>query len=105
MSAGGSAIIESIRAIGEAEFLKSKGVSIWAVDADRKVRYERNVLRGTDLDKISFEKFCEQEDREMEQKEKFDMNIKGVIARADYVFTNNGTQEELFAQIEKALPI
>lgn len=100
---GGDAVIESIRNMGEAEFLKSKGALIWAVDADRKVRYERSILRGTELDQISFEKFCEQEDREMGQKEKFDMNIKGVIAMADTVFTNNGTQEELFAQIEIAL--
>lgn len=101
--AGGDAVIESIRAIGEAEFLKSKGARIWGVDADRKVRYERSVLRGTDLDKISFEKFCEQEDREMAQKEKFDMSIQGVMKMADTIFTNNGTQEELFEQVEAAL--
>jgi dephospho-CoA kinase len=34
-------VIESIRAVGEAQFLKDHGVLIWAVDADRKVRYER----------------------------------------------------------------
>lgn len=102
-SKGDDAVIESIRAIGEAELLKSRSALIWAVDADRKVRYERSVLRKTELDKISFEKFCEQEDREMDQKEKFDMNIKGVMAMADVVFTNDGTQEELFAQIEAAL--
>lgn len=102
---GGDAVIESIRAIGEAEFLKSKGALLWGVDADHKVRYERSVLRGSDLDKISFEKFCEQEDREMAQTEKFDMNIKGVIAMADRVFTNNGTPEELYEQVEKALKI
>jgi dephospho-CoA kinase len=100
---GGDVVIESIRTVGEAEFLKSNGALIWAVDADRKVRYERIVLRSTELDKISFKKFCEQEDREMDQKEKFDMNIKGVMSMADKVFTNYGTPEELFAQIEKAL--
>jgi len=99
----GNAIIESIRAIGEAEFLKSKGALIWGVDADRKTRYERSVLRGTALDKISFEKFCEQEDREMNQKKKFDMNIAGIMAIADHVFTNDGTLEELHAQVEKVL--
>lgn len=99
----GNAIIESVRAIGEAEFLKSKGALIWAVDADRRVRYERSVLRGTALDKISFERFREQEDREMNQREKFDMNIAGVIAMADHVFANNGKPQELYAHVEKAL--
>ena len=100
---GGDAVIESIRAIGEAEFLKSQGAKIWGVDADRRERYERSVMRGTDLDKISFEKFCEQEDREMAQTEKFDMNVRGVFALADVILTNNGTQEELFTQVEEAL--
>lgn len=99
----GNAVIESVRAIGEAEFLKSRGALIWAVDADRRIRYERVVLRGTALDKIPFEKFCRQEDREMNQKEKFDMNIAGVISMADSVFVNNGKPQELYARIEKVL--
>lgn len=96
-------VIESIRSVGEAEYLKSQGATIWAVNADRKIRYERSVLRGSETDKISFEKFCEQEDRELNQKEKYDMNILGVINMADAVFINDGTQEELFAQVEEAL--
>jgi dephospho-CoA kinase len=99
----GDTVIESMRTIGEAEYFKSQGALIWAVDADKQKRYERVVLRGTGLDKVSFEDFCAQEDREMNQKEKHDMNIAGVIAMADTVLTNNGTQEELFQQVEQAL--
>lgn len=97
------AVIESVREIAGAQFLKSHGALLWAVDADRKIRYERSVLRGTELDKISFDKFCEQEDREMTSTEKYDMNIFRVMKMADIVLTNNGTQEELFAQVEAAL--
>ena len=100
---GGDAIIESIRAVGEAEFLKSKGAFIWGVDADRKTRYERAVLRGSETDRVSFEEFCAQEDKEMNQKEKYDMNVFGVMALADEIFLNNGTEAELFAQVEAAL--
>lgn len=100
---GGDAVIESVRTIGEAERLTTEGMLIFAVDADRKARYERSVLRGTELDKISFEKFCEQEDREMAQTEPWDMNVFGVMKMADTVFTNNGTREELYAQIDRAL--
>lgn len=99
----GNTVIESLRVVGEAEFLKSKGALIWAVDADRKARYGRVVLRGSETDKISFEQFCAEEDREMEQTEKFDMNIRGVIQMADAVLTNDGTQEELYQQVEEAL--
>lgn len=100
---GGNAVLESMRTVGEAEALKEKGVIIWAVDADRKARYERSVLRGTDLDKISFEKFCEQEDREMQGTEPWDMNVFGVMKLADRIFTNDGTPGELSAQVKEAL--
>jgi dephospho-CoA kinase len=101
---GGDAVLESVRAVGEAEFLKSKGALIGAVDADRKIRYERAVLRGSMTDKVSFEDFCIQEDREMASTEPWDMNVFGVMALADFTITNNGTLEELHAQID-ALPI
>ncbi len=97
------AVVESVRTLGEAERLKKDGMVIFAVDADKKVRYERSVARGTELDKISFEKFCEQEDREMAQTQAWDMNVFGVMKMADAIFTNNGTLPELHAQIDEAL--
>ncbi|MEK7109404.1 MAG: AAA family ATPase [Patescibacteria group bacterium] len=100
---GGDAIIESLRNVGEAQFMKSQGMLVWGVDADRKVRYGRVVLRGSHTDKVSFEQFVEQEEREMAQTAAHDMNIAGVMQMADVVLTNNGTQAELFAQVEEAL--
>ena len=100
---GGNVIIESLRTVGEAEYLKSHGAVVWGVDADRKLRYERALVRGGITDSVTFEEFCVQEDREMNQQEKHDMNVQGVLSIADAVFTNNGTQEELFAQVEAAL--
>ena len=45
-TSGKNTIIESIRAVGEAEVLKSKGnFYLFAIDADPKIRYERAVLR------------------------------------------------------------
>ena len=99
----GDVVIESVRTIGEAEFLRSQGAHIWAVDADRALRYERIIARGSATDHISFETFCEQEDREMRSTEPYDMNVFGVMQMADAVFTNNGTVEELFAQVEEVL--
>ncbi len=101
---GADVVIESIRAIGEADFLKSVGASILAVDADKQIRYERVTLRGSLTDKVTFEEFSEQEDREMAATEPWDMNISGVIKMADIVITNDGTLEELHAKID-ALPI
>ncbi|MDB5190188.1 MAG: hypothetical protein JWN49_514 [Parcubacteria group bacterium] len=103
VAAGGDAIIEALRAIGEAEFLKKEGVPILAVDADRKTRYERAILRGSEKDKVSFEEFCIQEDKEMAQTAANEMNISAVMKMADYTLHNDGTFEELKAQIEEVL--
>jgi dephospho-CoA kinase len=46
-------VIESIRTVGEAKFLKSHGAQLWAVDADLKVRYNRIVGRASETEKWS----------------------------------------------------
>ncbi len=97
---GEDAVIESVRTVGEAEFLKSQGALIGAVDADREIRYHRVVVRGSSTDKVSFEEFVMQEDREMSSTEPWDMNIFGVMKLADFRIENNGTLEELHAQID-----
>ena len=99
----GDVVIESIRTVGEAKYLKSKGAILWGVDADRQKRYERATLRGSETDKVSFEKFIADEEREMTNTDPTKQNIEGVMKMADAVFTNNGTEAELFAQVEKAL--
>jgi dephospho-CoA kinase len=96
-------VIESIRAVGEAEFLLKEGAHIWAVDADRKIRFERILTRMSETDHVTFEQFCEYEDREMQGTESWDMNVFGVMKLADRIFLNNGTVDELFAQVEGAL--
>ena len=101
--AGGDALVESVRAVAEARFLKEQGARIIAVDADRKSRYERIVARGTATDTLSFEEFCKQEDREMNAPDEWDMNVFGVMARADYTITNDGTVEELRAKVDEIL--
>ncbi len=98
-----NAVVESIRAIGEAEYIKSHGGVMWAVDADIAVRYQRISKRMSETDKVSFEKFVADEQREFANTETTKGNLKGVIAMSDAVFTNNGTPEELFAQVEAAL--
>ena len=96
-------VFESVRVLAGAKKFKERGGILWGVDADRKLRYERAVLRGSSTDKVSFEEFCAQEDKEMAQTGINDMNVFGVMQMADHVFINDGAREELFAQVEKAL--
>ncbi len=100
---GGDVVIESIRSLGEAQYLKEHGAALWAVDADIKSRYERITLRASETDKISFEKFAADEQKEMHNDDPTKQNIAGVIAMSDAVLMNDATQEELFAQVEEAL--
>ena len=101
----GNSVIESIRAIGEAEYLQSQGAILWAVDADREKRYERVQKRMSETDNVTFEQFVEYEDREMKGTESWDMNVFGVMKLADHTFLNNATPEDLFKQVEEVLAI
>lgn len=98
-----SVIIESLHTVGEAEFLKSKGAIIFGVDADIALRYERIVKRSTETDYVSYKKFVEDNNREIADTDPARHNIRKVIDIADYKIMNDGTVEELHAQIDEVL--
>lgn len=98
-----NAIIESIRSIGEAEYLKSHGAYLWAIDADVHKRYDRILGRASETDAISFEKFVADEQREFANADPTKQNISGVMAIADMTFHNDDTLEDLYTQIDQAL--
>lgn len=99
-----NAVIESVRTIGEAEFLKEKGARIIAVDADRRKRYERVANKEDgEVAHISFEDFCTIEDREMASSEPWDMNVFGVMQLADARIVNDGTLTELHDLVTQVL--
>jgi dephospho-CoA kinase len=102
-AAGGNAVIESIRAVKEAEFLREKGAYLFAVDADRHKRYERTVLRGSHTDNIDFDTWVHEEEREWHNEAAHDMNVPAVMKMADRIFHNDGGLEELHEQIDGAL--
>lgn len=96
-------VIESVRNIGEAEFLKEQGAFLIAVDADQKLRYERVQARRSSTDQVDFDTFVEHEEREMNPVGPHDMDIRGVMKLADVTILNGGTLEVLHAQIEEVL--
>lgn len=98
-----NAVIESIRNVGEAEFLKSKGARIIAVDADQKLRYTRIQKRRSATDKVDFPTFVIHEEREMHPEGPHDMDVRGVMALADMTIFNEGTLEDLHQKIEDFL--
>jgi dephospho-CoA kinase len=103
--AGHDALIESVRALGEAQFLKEAGVKILAVDADRKLRFERVKARGSATDDIDFDTFVQHEEREFASTDPTDMNMIGVMQMADARIENDSSLEELYVQVEQVLAV
>lgn len=99
-----NAVIESLRTLGEVEFLRNKGgFYLIAVDVDPKERYQRITLRDSETDWVSYKKFLNDEEKEMESQDPRKQNIRGCIGRADYIIENNGSFSELAKKVEKAL--
>jgi len=96
-------VIESIRAIAEAEYLKDKGGILLCVDADSAVRYERVQSRRSETDKVTYEQFLAHEELEKNDPDPNGMQKAKVMEMADYTITNNGTLEALHAQIDSFL--
>lgn len=102
-SYGTDVIIESLHTPAEAAYLRDHGAVILGVDADVRIRYERIKERGTETDDVSFEKFVEDNERELASADIARHNIRAVTEAADYRVSNNGTLEELHAQIDAIL--
>ena len=100
---GGDAVIEALRVVAEVKKIKELGGFVIGVDADSKLRYERAYARKSEKDNVSYEKWLEQERIESNPDDPTKQNIFGALQESDVTVTNNGTQEELFTQVEEAL--
>ncbi len=99
----GDAVVESIRSLGEATYLKQNGALLWAVDADMNSRYERITKRMSETDKVSLDKFKTDEAAEFANSDTNKPNIQKVMQMSDTILYNDTTPEELFVQVEAAL--
>ena len=96
----GHVVIESIRSVGEIEFLKTQnGFQLLSVDANQKMRYARVLARKTVTDNISFDEFVAQEKQESTSTSPFKQNITACMKLADLHFQNEGTIIELEAKV------
>lgn len=100
---GGDAVIESLRAVAEVRRLKELGAFVLGVDADERLRFERSIKRGSETDSVSFEQWQDQERRESNPNDPTKQDIFGALKESNAIVQNNGTVEELYAQVEKAL--
>ena len=101
---GGDAIIESIRAPGEVDALKGKDqFFLISIDADVKVRFKRIRSRGSETDDVSFERFVQNEQREMKSSDPAEQNLSYCMQHADFVIRNQGSLKDLYYDIDKTI--
>jgi dephospho-CoA kinase len=104
MQSGKNAVIESIRTPGEIESLRQKGnFYLFAVDADPQTRYERIRKRNSETDRIDFDTFIQNEQREMTSGDPNSQNLQKCREMADFVFWNDGSVDELYEKVKKVL--
>lgn len=97
-------ILEAIHRVGEATYLHSVGGMLIGVDADIQVRYERITKRKEgEKDNVTFEQFVSDTEREDEGQTRKGPHIREVLKMSDFTFQNNGTLEELHAQVDTFL--
>jgi|ETN01SMinimDraft_4_1059930.scaffolds.fasta_scaffold02562_7 dCMP deaminase len=103
-AAGGNAVIESLRTPGEIISLRNKSnFHMLSVDANPQIRYIRMLKRASETDNISFEKFINDEKREMENIDPAKPNLKKCIEMSDMKLNNDNSIEELKEKIEDIL--
>lgn len=101
---GVDCVIESIRTPGEVAALRRLGTFLLlAVDAPLRTRYERIVRRSSSTDRISLEKFREDDEREMTSQDPNHQNIARCMEMADHTLTNDGTVEALEAAVGRII--
>lgn len=96
-------VIDSLRAVAEAEALKHSGGILLAVDADQRLRYARVQQRRSSSDQVSFEQFQAHEELESNDPDPHGMQKRKVIEMADHCIQNDGTLEELHEKIDAFL--
>jgi len=96
-------VIESVRAVAEATYLKSKGGILLAVDADPLVRYERVQARRSASDQVTYEEFLAHEELEKNDPDPHGMQKAAVMEMADYTIFNDTTIEALNEAVDAFL--
>jgi dephospho-CoA kinase len=96
------AAFDSIRHIVEVKYFKNNGVIIWGVDASIENRYQRIKKRQKETDKVSFEEFVKQDEREYLGHSP-GQNIKEALTECESIYDNNDTIEEMHQSINALL--
>jgi dephospho-CoA kinase len=97
---GGNVVVESIRAVAEARYLKEQGGVVLGIDAEPKIRFERIIKRGSETDQVTFEEWRAQELRESNPDDPTKQDIFGALHESDHIIMNTSSLRELKAAVD-----
>ena len=100
---GTDAVIESLRAKAEVLFIQQEGGIVLGIDAPAEMRFARVIRRGSETDHVTFEKWDEQEKKEMNPDDPTKQDIFGALEMSDFVIQNDGNIDELHRKIDQFL--
>lgn len=100
---GGDSVVESIRAVAEAKYIKDQGGFVLGIDADPKARYERIVRRGSETDHVTFDEWRAQELKESNPNDPTKQDIFGALNESDVIIMNSHSIRELEEAVEDFL--
>ncbi|MFT7645177.1 MAG: dephospho-CoA kinase [Candidatus Paceibacteria bacterium] len=97
-------ILEALHRVSEAEYIKKIGGTVIGVDADTEVRYKRIAKRKDgEKDKVTFEQFVADCNREEEGKIPGGPNIRAVMRMSDHIIKNSKSLLDLKKEIDNFL--
>ncbi len=102
-ASGKDAVIESLRAKAEVEYIQQEGGIVLGVDAPAEIRFERVIKRASETDHVTYEKWVEQEKKEMNPSDPTKQDIFGALKLSDVIIENDGTIDELHAKVDAFL--
>ncbi len=100
-------IIDGIRNPAEVDYLRKKfgkDFFLIAVDAPRKIRFERMVKRNRKDDPKTWEEFLEIDERDLGKDEpEYGQRVKDCMEKADFLIINDSNIEELEKKVDEIL--
>ncbi len=101
---GCSAVIESIRTVGEINYLRTlPNFVLIGVDASLRTRYRRIRKRASATDAVKFRQFYANEQRELESTDSKVQNLSACLTLCDELLTNNGTRAQFGSAVVHAM--
>ncbi len=95
-----SVILSALRHPEESALVKKMGGIIIDTRADQESRYRRNVQRNREGDSIELSEFKKLENRENSG---LGFDINKVESGSDFTINNNGSYQDFYSQIDKAM--